>query len=413
MSLRTERTARLLLVFSVASVLSFAIRVPAIAVDDSPSYLEPARSWAAGHGLRGGGRPLESRLPLYPLALGLVIRLFGDAPVGFSLLNSACHIAAVLLVRDVLRRRVDGTIADFTAAAAILYPPLLTSTGLVLQESFLSLLLALFFWALWRALESGDTAWSAAAGAALGLSALAKVTSLPLAVPAAALVALARPGMGGAREWRTSRPVRVAAFVAGAALVLSPWAIRNDRVLGRLEVTNNNGGQTLLGGTVSNTITNWSAFPEYLAARQAWSESEHSVYPVLDRYLYVVAWRRIVAAPGHWLTLVVERVGRFMLPARHGLVARGLAQTGTFPPWYIFETAVNAALFAGAAWSVVVAMRRRDAALLAAPLIVFGHHVLYAVTYVSPRYGVTVGPVLIAAAVLAIARPPARAVSER
>jgi hypothetical protein len=54
----------------------------------------------------------------------------------------------------------------------------------VLQESFLSLLLALFFWALWRALESGVTAWSAAAGAALGLSALAKVTSLPLAVPA-------------------------------------------------------------------------------------------------------------------------------------------------------------------------------------------------------------------------------------
>jgi hypothetical protein len=70
-------------------------------------------------------------------------------------------------------------------------------------------------------------------------------------------------------------------------------------------------------------------------------------------------------------------------------------------------------LFAGAAWSVVVAVRRRDAPLLAAPLIVFGHHVVYALTYVSPRYGVTVGPVLIAAAVLAIARPPVRAVSER
>jgi len=59
-------------------------------------------------------------------------------------------------------------------------------------------------------------------------------------------------------------------------------------------------------------------------------------------------------------------------------------------------------LFALAAWLVAHARRRRDLALLVAPVIVFGHLAVYALVYASPRYGVTVGPVLIAAAGLAL-----------
>jgi hypothetical protein len=153
-------------------------------------------------------------------------------------------------------------------------------------------------------------------------------------------------------------------------------------------------------------VEDWTALPEYVAARREWMERDHAAHPVLDRYLYRVALRRIAADPGRWLILVGERVARFMLPARHGLVAAGHARTGTFPPWYVALTVVNVALFAGTALLAVRALRRGDLALLAGPLIVFGHQAVYAATYTSPRYAVTVGPVLVGAAALALALPP-------
>jgi 4-amino-4-deoxy-L-arabinose transferase-like glycosyltransferase len=394
MSARLPAVARGLLVGTAACVVAFALICPAVAVDDSPNYLEPARSWASGHGLREVGHPLESRLPLYPLALGVLIRLAGERSVALGLFNAACHIGAVALVWTILRRRATVT-ADFVAAAAMAYPPLVTSAALVLQESLLSFLLALAFVALWHAVERGSLAWSGAAGAALGLSGLAKVTGLPLVLPAAALVFLARPG-------RAAGLARSVLLVVAAAAVLLPWALRNRVELGRFEVTNGNGGQAVLGGTVSNRIADWSTFPEYVEARRAWTERDRAAYPVFDRYLYRVALGRIMAEPGRWMLLVGERALRFMLPARHWLTTVGLARAGSFPPWYVMATLVNVALFVGAAWALVLGCRRRDLPLLVGPLFVFGHQVIYALTYVSPRYGVTVGPVLFGAAGLAL-----------
>jgi 4-amino-4-deoxy-L-arabinose transferase-like glycosyltransferase len=390
---RSAAAARGLLVASIACVVAFALLCPALYVDDSPNYLEPARSWASGHGLREAGRPLESRLPLYPLILGLLIRLSGESPVVFGLFNAACHVGAVLLVWSVLRRRATVA-ADVVAAAAMTYPSLVTSAALVLQESLLSFLLALAFVALWQAVEKGSLAWSGAAGLAFGLSGLAKVTGLPLVLPAAALVLRARPGLAAGLA-------RGAVLVLGALAVLLPWAVRNRIELGRFEVTNGNGGQTVLGGTVSNEITNWSTFPEYVAACRAWEEHARDTHPSLDGYLYRVALDRIAAAPGRWALLVGERALRFMLPARHWLARVGLARTGTFPPWYVAATLVNLALFAGAGWAVGRGLRVRDPVLLVAPLFVFGHQLIYALTYASPRYAVTVGPILFGAAALA------------
>jgi 4-amino-4-deoxy-L-arabinose transferase-like glycosyltransferase len=393
--------ARAVLLAAILSAIGFAALSPAIAVGDSASYLGPARAWAAGQGLMEGARPLESRLPLYPLALGLLIRLGAGSAMAISLFNALCHVGAVLIVRRVLVDRLPGSIADVMAGSAIVYPPLVTATGLILQESLLSLLLACFFLALWNAVARASVVWSLIAGVALGLSCLAKVTAVPLVVPAALLVALPpRPGLRPLRP----RLVRGLVLVLAAGATLMPWAMRNRATLGRFEVTNGNGGVTFLGGTVSNEIADWSAFPEFVAARRAWILGDRVAHPVLDRYLYLVALRRVRVAPGHWLALVAGRALRFMLPARHWFVVVGLARTGTFPPWYLALAAVNVGLFGLAAWTAVVGVRSRDLPLLVAPLIVFGHQLVYALSYVSPRYAVTVGPVLFGAAGLAIAK---------
>ena len=278
---------------SVGVAFAFALGFPALVVDDSPGYLDPARAWAAGQGLReGNGHPLQYRLPLFPLALGVTIRLFGEDPRAFTLMNVGFLVLAALVVRRALLRR-GLALADGVAVAILVYPPLLTSAALVLH--------------------------------------------------------------------------------------------------------------TLLGGTVSNRIDNWNTFPEYVEARREWEQSARAEEPVLDRHLARVALRRIAAHPARWLGLCAERAIRFMLPARTWFVQAGLSRTGTFGPTYLIATAFNVTLFALAAWLSAHALRKRDLALLVGPVIVFGHLAAYAVVYSSPRYGVTVGPVLIAAAGLALA----------
>src|SRR6266571_404354 len=184
-SMATRRAARLkaapwLVLLSVGVAFAFALRFPALVVDDSPGYLGPAREWAAGQGLReGNGQPLQYRMPLFPLALGVTIRLFGEDTRAFTLMNVGFLVLAALVVRRALISR-GLALADGVVVAILVYPPLLTSTALVLQETLLSLLIAVVFVLDGRAVEGPSIGRSLAAGAAIGLAALGKPTVLPV-----------------------------------------------------------------------------------------------------------------------------------------------------------------------------------------------------------------------------------------
>jgi hypothetical protein len=372
--------------------MAFALGFPALGVDDSPSYLRPARAWAAGLGLQESGAPLQSRLPAYPLVLGARIRAGGDDPRVFGLANVSFLAGGLGLVAFLLRKRGPDLVGA-VCGLAMVYPPFLTSTGMVLQESLIALLLALTMELAWRAMESGSVALSLATGAALGAASLAKVTALPLIVPLAFLLASA-----ASRD----RVRRLAALGAGTLIVVAPWVVRNALVLGHPELTNQNGGIAMLGGTVSNEIADWYRFPEYLAARER-SQAEGGTPSSLDRELYRVAARRIVADPRRWLSLAAERVLRFMLPARHWFFQTGRSLPATLGPWYLAAIAVQAALFASALLVVARTWRRRGPwPHLLPPLIVFHHLAVYALSYASPRYNVTVAPALVACLILAV-----------
>jgi hypothetical protein len=382
------------LVAGLAAALAFPLAWPTLLVDDSSSYLVPARSWAAGDGLQEGGRPLESRLPAYPFVLGLVIRAGGDDVRWFGVANAAFHVAGMLLVASLLRRRAPGLVYA-VCGLALAYPPFLTATGMVLQESLIAFLLAGVMVLGWKALESASSALAFFTGLALGLAALAKVTALPLIVPLSGIVAAAGP----------QRVRRIVLLWLGTMLAIAPWMVRNARETGRFEITNNNGGLATFGGTVSNEIADWYRFPEYLAARDAWMAENIGTEASLDRAFYGLAARRIAADPGRWLVLVGERVLRFMLPARHWFFQTGRSRPATVGPWYLAAIVVQGALFASAVLVVVRTWRGRGPwAHLLPPLIVFNHLALYAVSYASPRYNVTVAPALVACLLLALTR---------
>lgn len=390
-----EVVSRAVFLAALAAAVVFAATHPALEVDDTGGYRDPARSWAAGRGLRDAdGQPLQYRPPAYPLALGLVFRAFGDSPRTVTLFHVSCHATAILLVRGVLAAR-SAVAANLAAAAALVYPPLLTSTALVLQESFLSLLFALVFNLGASALRAPTPLRLALLGAALGLAALGKATALVFVPPFAFLVAMARP-----RRWWT--PVVV---LAAAAAVVMPWVVRSERLMGRSGLAPGNAGHALLGGTVSNRIADWSRFPEYVEARRRWEAGERARQPHLDVYLAELARARIAADPVRWGLLCAERLVRFVLPARTWAVQVGRARTGTFPPSYLALCAVNTLLFAAAAGTALVAVRRRRWDDLAGPVIVFGQQFAHALAYASPRYAVMVGPVLFGAAGLFVSGP--------
>jgi len=383
--------SRAALAIAIVVAVAFGLAAPAAELPDSSTYLGAARAWARGEGLmEAPGQPLQYRLPLYPLALGIVIRFFGDSLRAMALANVAFHVAAMLLARAIVARH-DRTVADWACALALVYPPFLAATATVLQETLLSLTVALFAWALTRASDSARVLPAFGAGAALGLATLGKVVALPLALPAAVLVAFVP---------RRS-PARAAALLLGTAVVLMPWAVRNRRVLGRLEVTNNNGGHTLFGGTVSNEIADWYGFPEYRSAVERWRSLGPETQPVLDRYLYAAAVERIEADPARWLRLVGARVLRFMLPSRQWMVAVGWSTPGTVTPWFVAGALLQVSLFAATALLAWTVWRTGPPwAMSIGPVIVFWHLSVYAVAYVSPRYNITVGPLLMSSTAL-------------
>lgn len=369
---------------------AFPFVFPALYADDTQSYLGPAREFAAGRGLReSDGQPLQQRLPLYPLLLGITLRIAGESPIAFGLLNVALHALSILLVRGALPKRPPS---DFLCAIALVYPPLLTTSGFVLQESLIACTLSALFAATTRALRpSAKAAWGFAAGLALGASALAKTTVLP----AGALLLLLL--------WRSAASRRQAlAFVAGATVLIGPWMVHNRLELGRFEMANGNAGINLFAGTVANVLLpTWYTFPEYLEARARWEAEGRASEPVFDRYLARLAIERIAADPARWAALALERVFRFMLPARHWFFATGRSQPASASPIYLLATVIHLLLFGACALLLLAGLSRPlDAGALVAPVIVFSHQLVYAASHASPRYGATVGPLLFAALAL-------------
>ena len=383
------------LVVALPLCLAFPFVFPALSIDDSPSYLNPAREWAAGRGLReADGAPLQYRLPLYPLLLGFTLRLAGESPIAIGVLNVMLHAMSVLLVLSVLPRRPRS---DLVCAAALVYPPLLTTTGLVLQESLIAFTLAAIFAPATRALRPGaHPVWGFAAGLALGASALAKTTVLPAGALLLGLLLLT----AGARR-------QALGLVVGAALLMGPWIVRNRLEIGRFEMVNGNAGVNLFAGTVANVLSpSWDTFPEYLEARARWEERGRADEPVFDRYLARLAIERMAEDPLRWAALALERAFRFMLPARHWFVLTGRSQIASAGPAYLAATAIQMLLYGACALLLIRGLRQpRDASALVAPLIIFSHQLVYAASHASPRYGATVGPLLFAAIAL-VAIPP-------
>jgi 4-amino-4-deoxy-L-arabinose transferase-like glycosyltransferase len=297
-------------------------------VADPDAYRQVAQDVLDEHCFGGGQTPTASRPPLYPLLLAACLAVDPGGRVGIGLLHLACGVATVGLVYLLGRRWGLGNYAWLAAALVAVDPILLAQSTVVMTETVAALLAALSLSCLTVAAErppSGRRA--AAAGACLALAVLCRPTFLVWM----AAVGCVLPWF--AAGW-TSRLKWWGAFVAGAVVVLAPWAVRNRILLGRFVVGTTHGGYTLL---LANNpwfyehlrTSAWGSVWDSEEFGRAWGRRADGAQPrdevSLDRLAYAQAWQNIRREPATALYASLVRAGRLWTPLPHQTASGGAA----------------------------------------------------------------------------------------
>jgi hypothetical protein len=226
-------------------------------------------------------------------------------------------------------------------------PLLLNQQALVMTETLATFLAVLALWCLARFDARREWFNAALAGAAIGLAALCRPTFLPwlgLVGMGVLLVRIPR-GSVGVRErgrgrefaWRVAN---CAALGLAAALVLSPWVIRNYQVFGKPIVTTTHGGYTLWLGN-NESFYDWLREDEtglpwdvdrrdgkpptaeelnrqfeilVLSESEGWESAE-------DLFHKNLAYKAIAAHPATFARACLYRVGELWSPLPNQLTA--------------------------------------------------------------------------------------------
>jgi 4-amino-4-deoxy-L-arabinose transferase-like glycosyltransferase len=246
--------SRARLALAAIVLLAVLVRIAVVAADsgyrpanDAYEYDYYARSISAGEGyppsgylLQGG--PTAIRGPGYPYLLGATYALSGDSVTAGRLLGVALGALSVFLLY-LIAKRIWGRRVGLTAAAlAAIFPPLvLLSRDLVSETLFVPLELGAVLCVLNFRRSGGALRWAVAAGALCGIAALTRNTALALVLPVVLGVWTLRPWL---RPAALAPPLLV---LAGAAIVVAPWVVRDAAEFGRLVPVTTSGGIAAAG----------------------------------------------------------------------------------------------------------------------------------------------------------------------
>jgi 4-amino-4-deoxy-L-arabinose transferase-like glycosyltransferase len=184
------------------------------------------------------------RPPLFVLFLAGVLRVVGTGFLPALLLFSLVRGALVLGIAALGRKYVSATAGLVGALLAAVYPMLVfTYTRFVSEIIYIPLFIA-SFWCLEKAIRSDRPSDFAIAGAAAGIAALARSTSLFFTAVVAVWIALRGAGGGGRSRGRRNL-ASAGLLVAGMLVVISPWTLRNALVHRALILIDNSSAYNL------------------------------------------------------------------------------------------------------------------------------------------------------------------------
>ncbi len=330
---------------------------------DSESY------WVLGRAVAHGG-PYEYgspearvfRAPAYPFVLAPLFVLGGDNPpvLWARVLGAVLGTAAVGGVGWIAWKLFDARAGLAAAAIAAFEPGAVAMSVMVLSEALFCplMVLHLALWiAAWQARSAARTAWlSAGAGLAAGAATLARPSWL-LFAPAVIVL-----GLVVSRQRKRHLAVG-AIMLLGLAAAMTPWWIRNYRVIGRFVPTTLQVGVSLYDGwnpqaTGASDLSFVERFARDERARQAAGADEHVPFEYrLDRRLKseATAWAR--ENPGRAIELAALKFLRIwnVWPNEPGLSAWPirLVVLATYVPIMLLA-AVGAVRTIGWGWPYVL-----------------------------------------------------------
>jgi hypothetical protein len=215
-------------------------------VYDAAAYATIAANLERGEGFSLGPdatQPASNYSPGVPLFAAGLYELSGGVHERLARLALALVGSLAVLFAYLIGRRLGGPFAGLVGAAAVaIYPALLEYQGMLMGEPLAATLLSGAVLAmLWASGQEGG--WLVP-GLLLGALVLVRPEYLAISLPIAVVI-LARHGWDG---WRAGL-LQAVIMMAGLALVVAPWTVRNAVALDRFVPVSTGGGQVLFSGS--------------------------------------------------------------------------------------------------------------------------------------------------------------------
>lgn len=359
-------------------------------IADNKGFVDPAKLY-----LHGVSTPTAFRPPLYPLFLAAVAKTGYDSSRAFQYAGCVVGVITIVLI-GYLGRRVGGNAVGLCAAAlAAVYPIFLAIDAAIMSETLYVPLAVGCVLAVYRAMDR-PTGWRwAFVGLLIGASILTRgdgvVLLMVLVVPAALF------GVPG--TWRRRLVLAVIPVIV-AGLVVAPWVIRNQQQLGVATVSTLQTGTALAGSNCADTyyghnIGTWSLPCTERPDRDTVSEVAYNDELQRDGLSYIRnhAGRLAIVMP-----VRVLRQWSLWAPIE---AARIEAAESRNDSWQVLSWATYVPIALLAVYGLVL-LRRRRQPLLPLVAMVITVTLTGALIYGQQRLRVSVEPVLLVAAAVAI-----------
>lgn len=376
-------------------------------VFDAAAYAMIAANLDHGDGFTLGPsatQPASNYSPGLPLFVAGVYKITGGVHERTARIVLALLGTLSILFTYLIGRRLSGPAAGLIGAAVIaIYPALLEYQGMLMGEPLAATLLSgAVLASLWAADAEGRLRWLLP-GAVLGALTLVRPEYLGVALLVSLVVLIGR----GWRSWQGTW-VQALLLLAGVAVVIAPWTVRNAIALDRFVPVSTGGGQVLFAGTYLPS----NGDPEKVGAEVVERHSElfgpHAVQQLrLEQILARLAAQRY---PGTETDKALSKMGKEQLwddvseePLEYaGFVAtkvwriwsHGPRDVMREPGWELLHWAL---LVFGLVGLVVLARQRRWEALLIAAIFL-AITAISALLVASPRRVLVMMPLVAALA---------------
>lgn len=372
-------------------------------VYDAAAYAAIAERLSDGDGFSLGEnstQPASNYSPGLPLLVGGVYELTSGIHERSARLVLALIGTLTVLFTYLIGRRLSGPAAGLIGAAAVaIYPALLEYQGMLMGEPLAATLLSgAVLSMLWARGQNRAPSWLVP-GLLVGALVLVRPEYLGISLLVAVVgLAWSRP------EWKAGA-ANAAILLAGVALVVAPWTVRNVVVLDRFVPVTTGGGQVLFAGSYmpsggdpervgEEALGRHPGLARKLAAERSIPVGEVLSQVRLEQILAALAAQRY---PGPETDEALARMGRERLwddvseqPLEYSsFVAAKLAHAWGHGPrevmekpgWELFHWALVG--FALLGFAVLIRRRPREALLIGTLLVAIG--AIVALLVASPR----------------------------